>query len=285
MTNEELVNLIQSGVDKQENLYQLYDANRGLIFQIAVKIRRDEIEDLMQEGFFGIVKAAEHFDPSKEVPFHNYAPFWIKSSMLQYIEKGGGLVRLPYNRLERIRKYKKAVAGFISEYGKEPNPSELVDILGVSEIDIDQIKEDIKRLETDSLEKPLTDDMTLSDTIQADCNDIEDIERKIYNEELARVLWALVDSLEAVEANIIRRRYKDSCKYEQIGQELNITTSGARAKVCTALNHLKIISRPLEAFRDSDRYTIATTGGLNNFRRTHISPTERAAFKMLEVKK
>lgn len=285
MSNEELVNLIQSGIDKRENLYRLYDNNRGLIFSIAHKFGRDDTEDLMQEGYFGIVKAAEHYDISQGVKFQNYAPYWIRSSMMLYIEKGGGLVRLPRHSRERIQKYKKAVAGFMTAYGREPNPSELVDILGLSEIDLDQIKDDLSKLETDSLEKPLTDDLTIQDTIQADCNDFEEVDNKIYNEQLAGVLWRLVDSLEDIERDIIKQKYKCGDTLADISKSRGITLNSCTAKYRTALNHLKIISKPLEAFRDSERFTLGTTGGLCSFRRTHISPTERAAFKMLEVKK
>ena len=55
MTNEELVESIQKGINVQENMQQLYDQNRGLIFQwIRPYTRIAETEDLMQEAFFGM---------------------------------------------------------------------------------------------------------------------------------------------------------------------------------------------------------------------------------------
>lgn len=283
MTNEELVELIRKGIDRKDNLEKLYAANRGLIFTIAQSYGRDDIEDLAQEAFIGLVKAVEHFDESQGVQFATYAPFWIRSAMQNYIEGGGESVRLPRHARTRISKYKRAVARFRVAFGRDPLPCELVDALGVKEIDLEQIRSDALKLEAKSLYEPLADDLTIADTLQADFSGYDEIEQQIYNAELAAVLWPLVDSLEAIERDVIKQKYLYNATYEQIGRTMGKTQGAARAKVETALRHLKLISRPLESFRDKDRYSLGLRRA--SFYRTHTSSTERAALLMLEVLK
>lgn len=283
MTNEELVANIRKGINRKDNLEKLYEANRGLIFTIALSYGRDDVEDLMQEAYFGIVKACEHYDEAQGVQFASYLPFWIRSAMQNYIESGGDSIRLPRHARTRILKYKKCVARFRVTFGRDPEPQELIDVLGVREIDLEQIRNDCLKLETESLEKPLADDMTISDTLQGDFSGFDEVEGRIYNDELAAVLWPLVDSLEAVEADIIRRKYLRNDTFERIAGIMGMSKNSTTAKYKTALAHLKIISRPLEAFRDSDRYSLGIRP--TAFRKTHTSPTEYAALKILEVKR
>ena len=60
MTNEELVALIQAGVDVQENMGQLYQQNRNFIVGIALPYSKScELDDLMQEAYFGLENAVQ----------------------------------------------------------------------------------------------------------------------------------------------------------------------------------------------------------------------------------
>ena len=74
MTNEELVALIQAGVDVQENMGQLYQQNRNFIVGIALPYSKScELDNLMQEAYFGLEKAVQRFEPDRDVLFISYA--------------------------------------------------------------------------------------------------------------------------------------------------------------------------------------------------------------------
>lgn len=92
MTNEELVQLYQSGNEKALN--KLIEQNEGIIYKLANKFYTEktnsiDIEDLQQEGFMGIIMAAEKYDfnnPKKAI-FITYAVFWIYQKMNRYVNQ------------------------------------------------------------------------------------------------------------------------------------------------------------------------------------------------------
>jgi RNA polymerase primary sigma factor len=60
------------------------------------------ISDLISEGAIGLIKAIETYDPSRGVKFISYAVWWIRSYIMQAVQKRGALIRLPANQLLRI---------------------------------------------------------------------------------------------------------------------------------------------------------------------------------------
>ena len=71
-TNEELVRLICSGVDANANLEQLWKQMERLVYKIS-KQYQSETDDLMQEGFLGMVRAVEMYDEEKVILYVSYA--------------------------------------------------------------------------------------------------------------------------------------------------------------------------------------------------------------------
>ena len=79
-TNEELVALIQSGIDVQENMTLLLEQNQGLVMliakQVSISSHMVDIDDVIQEGNIGLMKAVESYDESKGA-FATYAGVYI----------------------------------------------------------------------------------------------------------------------------------------------------------------------------------------------------------------
>ena len=89
MTNEELVKAYQNGDNKA--LDQLLKDNKGMVYLIAKKyqgycIATLDIEDLIQEGYLGLMEAAKRYDfnNSKKAMFMTYALFWIRQRISRY---------------------------------------------------------------------------------------------------------------------------------------------------------------------------------------------------------
>ena len=94
--NEQIVSRIQAGEKEQENMTLLWQQNQNFIAMIARKYSScAEMEDLEQEGYIGLYEAVKHYDTSSEVPFINYAAFWIRQVMRRYIDNCGRVVRIP----------------------------------------------------------------------------------------------------------------------------------------------------------------------------------------------
>ena len=88
MSNEDLVLMIQGNEDKARHLGELYEQNRGAIAIIAKRYSEyAEIEDLMQESFFGLSEAAARWDPGAGANFLTYAGYWIRAAIINYLRK------------------------------------------------------------------------------------------------------------------------------------------------------------------------------------------------------
>lgn len=96
MSNEELVKQIQDGINVHENLESLWENNSGYVATIARKYEvAEELEDLINQGFIGLYKAAEMYKPEKGAKFLTYATYWITQSIQRYIQNCGKLSRVP----------------------------------------------------------------------------------------------------------------------------------------------------------------------------------------------
>lgn len=195
MTNEELVQLYQAG-DKQA-LDTLIEQNRGIIYTMANKFFIDKTnsidrEDLEQEGFIGLITAADKYKIDVENPckFITYAIYWVHSKMQRFLSQ------------------------------KNTN---------------DEI----------SLNTPINEDgdTTLLDSIKDDYRPYENVEDRVYNQQLKQELEeAMCEYNTLKEREILKLRYgwNDSrcMTYEEIGNLFNI--SGASIKQSESLALLKI---------------------------------------------
>ena len=105
--NKFLIRLIQDGDEQAKQ--DLCVKNSGLVGKFAVKILKQypntlELEDLMQEGYAGMLKAAERFNFDKDTQFSTYATWWIRQAMERAIFDTGLMIRLPVHITEKINK-------------------------------------------------------------------------------------------------------------------------------------------------------------------------------------
>ena len=90
MTNEELAARIRSGTDDGAAAEQLYTDNMGLIRKICRKYAPyAEMDDLMQEAYFSLLEAAQHFEEGHVTKFSTYAVEAIRRGCIRYIQQSG----------------------------------------------------------------------------------------------------------------------------------------------------------------------------------------------------
>jgi RNA polymerase sigma-32 factor len=84
-------------------LDRLIGANLRHVFAIAQEYRRwgVPLDDLVQQGNIGLLKAAQHFDPERETTLRVYAAYWIRAEIRDYVVRGYRIVRLGTTRTER----------------------------------------------------------------------------------------------------------------------------------------------------------------------------------------
>lgn len=282
MTNERLVIKIKAQENVTENLEKLYIKNIGLIRKASQIYRGlEDSEDLAQEGYFGLVRAVELWDPEQDVKFTTYSFYWIRQAMANYICNCGALIRIPANQRQRINQYKRAANSIRVRFGRDPRKAEIMALLGISAEQYDCLLSDVQALQIGSTSKPIGEngEETIESVIPSESNEADDIIEKIELEELARALWDQVDQLPELEATVIRNRFTDGLTLEQCGNNLGITKESAKNLEDSAFRKLRkpnVTKRLRPYLTDSTAYSIGILGGLHSFRNTGASTQERA---------
>ena len=107
-TNETLVDIIRNekSADQMKHLADLYQQNYPYIMRICKKYSgHEELDDLMQEAFFGLRIAVDRYEADQGTPFINYAAIWIEQVIQRYIENCGNVIRVPTYLHTNIIKY------------------------------------------------------------------------------------------------------------------------------------------------------------------------------------
>lgn len=97
------------------------------------------LQDLINEGNFGLIKAASRFDPSRGFKFISYAVWWIRQSIIHAISTQARMVRLPQNKMAELRKIQEAGIKLAQDFGREPTADELAQAMGTSAAAIEKV--------------------------------------------------------------------------------------------------------------------------------------------------
>jgi RNA polymerase primary sigma factor len=124
---------------EQKALEKLVRANLRFVVSVAKQYQNNNmsLNDLINEGNLGLVKAAQKFDETKGFKFISYAVWWIRQSIMQALAENSRLVRLPLNKVGSLSKINKAFSDLEQEFERAPTPEELSQILDMSADEIE----------------------------------------------------------------------------------------------------------------------------------------------------
>lgn len=204
MEEANLGRLIRHG-DK-DALHRLVESNLRLVVSIAARYAspRMPLEDLVQEGCLGLIRAAEKFDERKGHRFSTYATWWIWQAVTRAIGEQARTIRIPLEAQGIIRKVYNAGEKLSQELGRTPTTTEIADVLGEPEPRIAELLQ--AEREPLSLEIPLAEDSARLMDVVADefgPSPLETLEKLIQREEVERVLECLTER----EREILVRRF------------------------------------------------------------------------------
>ena len=120
--------------EEQEALNELTEANLRFVVSIAKQYANQgvSLEDLINEGNVGLIRAAKGFDETKGCRFITYAVWWIRQAILQALAEQSRIVRLPLNRVGELYKMGRATRELGHSLGRDPTTDEIAEELDVS---------------------------------------------------------------------------------------------------------------------------------------------------------
>ena len=289
LSNETLVDLIRNASDQKERkgyISELYQSNYLYFWKICKRYSAyEDIDDLVQEAFFGLRIAVERYNPDQGVPFINYAAIWIENSIMKYIETCGHVVRFPRWMNNRIIKYEKARKKFYQENEREPSDQELADLMSLTIEQLNKVKENALIMKTASLDKVISeddDDISLVDAIPDPIDHYEEITDRMDEDIKRQTIWEEVDRLKENESQVIREYYRNEKTLDDIGQARGCSSENVRQIRDRALSKLKR-SNTIQKYANDYLSARAYSGtGLSSFKRTGSSAPERTAIERID---
>ena len=285
MTNEELVDRIQHGIDPGDNIEQLYQQNYRLIFQIARKYAfMDEMDDLLQEAYFGLNEAVKRYESTAGVKFMSYATYWIRQAIQRYLENNGRCIRIPAAMQANIRKYHRVMKAFEQELGRKPTNRELCYYLNISKKTLEEVRKAVYSDRIQSLDEflPGSEELELGETVRDYSVDLEnDIVDGMMEQSKRTELWQIVkDNVTQEENTVITARFRKGLTLEQTGEQIGKSRDMARQIEGNALRKLRRsrITRHLEE-RFEVNYARGYRGSMSSFRYTGTSVVESIAIR------
>ena len=118
---DEIQEMIREGKEAREYLIK---ANIRLVVSIAKKYRQygSSFLDLIQAGNVGLIRAVDKFDHSRGNRFSTYATWWIRRSVLRFLNQKERTIRLPNYLSNRLRKVRHVTRDLSQQLGRQPNP-------------------------------------------------------------------------------------------------------------------------------------------------------------------
>lgn len=230
---------------------RIANAHMRLVIAMAAKFRGFglPLNDLIQEGYIGLLEAAARFEPEREVRFSTYAGWWIRASMQDYILRNWSIVRGGTSSSQKalffnLRRLRAKLAQGDTRLTEQAIHQEIAAALGVSLADVQAMDARLSANDT-SLQAPVSNDDSRTERLEMLASDDlppdEQVTQVIDGERWRSWLRSALKELNERESRIIqsRRLSEEGATLEELGAEFGISKERVRQIETRAMEKLK----------------------------------------------
>ncbi len=234
----ELAKRIRQGDIKAEQ--ELVQANLRFVMSVAKQYYFPasnyimSLNDLINEGNLGLIKAAKRFDETRGFKFISYAVWWVRQSILESINQNNRIIKLPSNRVAQAGKIKQAIHNFEQKNERSPTKDEVCEMLNISESTYNLMNESI--VFHSSLDGQIGSDESNTTLLDVLSDNGEKTDQKVMNESLTYDVNSVLKLLSHTERDVLKMYYgigaieseKHGLTLEEIGSKMDLSRERIR---------------------------------------------------------
>lgn len=217
----------------------LIEMNMSLVRYAAGRFRHrgDEMEDIVQVGMIGLIKAIDRFELSREVEFTTFAVPYIVGEIKRFFRDTSWAVHVPRRLQEARVELAKATEELSTRLGRTPTVKELAELMSLTEEEVTEARLASNGYNSSSLDAALSGENEESEASLADFIGSEDPAMELVED--FHALAPLIADLDERDRQILHLRFVEELTQSQIGEHLG----------CSQMHVSRLLSRTVKRLR------------------------------------